>query len=324
MMERLDRFMARANASYYANHDPFSDFTTSPEISQVFGELLGLWAALVWRILGSPPRVTLAEAGPGRGYLMYDALRAAGRAMPAFVAAASVHLIETSPHLITILRKRLPSATIHASVTDLPEDPLILIANEFLDALPIRQFIRREGRWHERYVAGDRFVEQACVIDLPIEPDGTVRERADEAENFVARLSSLILRQRGAALLIDYGYVRDAPGDTLQAIANGKPVDPLATGKAADLTAHVNFAQVVEAAGRVGTTIHGPVAQGAFLATMGIHERTMQLGRQASIDDASNLLTAARRLTAPEAMGELFKVVGLSSADLPLLPGFTA
>lgn len=324
MTERLDRFMARANAAYYAARDPFSDFTTAPEITQIFGELLGLWAALVWQMLGSPHRVVFAEAGPGRGHLMHDALRAAGRAMPAFVDAASIHLVETSPRLIGLLRERLPSATIHADVATLPEGPLILLANEFLDALPIRQFIRRGGMWHERYVADGRFIEQKVETDLPGGPDGTIRERSDEADSFVSSLSNRITKQRGAALLIDYGYLTDGPANTLQAIADGKPADPLTATGQADLTGHVNFGRIAEIAGHSGTTVHGPITQGAFLAAIGIHERTAQLGRQAGADEAVQLVSAVRRLTAPEAMGSLFKVLGLSSTDLPLLPGFRA
>lgn len=324
MTERLDRFMARANAAYYATRDPFADFTTAPEISQIFGELLGLWAALVWQMLGSPREIVFAEAGPGRGHLMRDALRAAGRAMPEFVEAASVHLIETSPRLVAILEERLPMATIHDNAATLPAGPAILLANEFLDALPIRQFVRRGGRWHERYVAGGQFVELPCETDLPDEPEGTVRECSDAAEDFVAALARRIRDYRGAALLVDYGHAGDAPGDTLQAIAGGRPADPLQAAGRADLTGHVNFARIGAVARGMGAGVHGPVAQGAFLAAMGIHERTAQLGRNAPVDDACNLLAATRRLTAPEAMGELFKVIALSSNDLESVPGIAA
>src|SRR5690349_773443 len=164
-MERLDRFMARANAAYYAHHDPFRDFTTSPEISQVFGEILGLWAAVTWELIGRPDPVLLVEAGPGRATLMADALRAVARVAPRFHAALRLHLIEASPRLRALQRERVPDA------------PLLLLANEFLDALPIRQFVRRGGEWAERFVSDGAFVERGGVArELPL-PQG---EREDQ------------------------------------------------------------------------------------------------------------------------------------------------
>jgi SAM-dependent MidA family methyltransferase len=164
-MERLDRFMARANAAYYASHDPFRDFTTSPEISQVFGEILGLWAAVTWELIGRPDPVLLVEAGPGRGTLLADALRAIERVAPAFHAAHRLHLIETSPRLRAIQAERLHGATWHDGLDTLPDAPLLLLANEFLDALPIRQFVRRGGQWMERYVGKGTLVE--CLAGPP-------------------------------------------------------------------------------------------------------------------------------------------------------------
>ena len=163
MIERLDTFMARANAAYYATHDPFADFTTSPEITQVFGELLGLWAAVTWDLLGRPSPVLLVEAGPGRGTLMADALRAIAQVAPAFRAALSLHLIETSPRLRALQAARLPDAAWHESLATVPQKPLLLLANEFLDALPIRQFVRRGHGWVERFVGPEGFVETGFV-----------------------------------------------------------------------------------------------------------------------------------------------------------------
>ena len=168
MMERLDAFMARANAAYYALHDPFADFTTAPEISQVFGEILGLWAAVVWQGLGAPDPVLLVEAGPGRGTLMADALRAVERVMPEFRAALRLHLIETSPRLRAVQARVLADAVWHDGVETLPEAPLILLGNEFLDALPIRQFVRRGGAWVERFVEDGRFVEIEASSPPPL------------------------------------------------------------------------------------------------------------------------------------------------------------
>jgi SAM-dependent MidA family methyltransferase len=167
-MERLDRFMARANAAYYATHDPYRDFTTSPEISQVFGEILGLWAAVAWEQLGRPDPVLLVETGPGRGTLMADALRAVRRVAPAFLAALRLHLIETSPRLRAVQAERLPDAVWHDGLVSLPDLPLVLLANEFLDALPIRQFVRRGELWMERFVEDGRFAE--CAASPPPNP----------------------------------------------------------------------------------------------------------------------------------------------------------
>ena len=162
-LERLDAFMARANAAYYATHDPFSDFTTSPEISQVFGEILGLWAAVAWQLIGSPDPVLLVEAGPGRGTLMADALRAIGQVAPAFRATLRLHLIETSPRLRAEQARRLPDAAWHDALDSVPHAPMLLLANEFLDALPIRQFVRRAEAWAERFVGPQGAVD--CVTD---------------------------------------------------------------------------------------------------------------------------------------------------------------
>src|ERR1019366_2495989 len=157
VIERLDAFMARANAAYYAARDPFADFTTGPEISQVFGELLGLWAAVVWQQMGEPAPILLAEAGPGRGTLMADALRAIGKTVPGFRVALRLHLVETSPRLRALQAERLAEAIWHNDVAELPEGPLLLLANEFLDALPIRQFVRCGTGWTERHVQDGSF-----------------------------------------------------------------------------------------------------------------------------------------------------------------------
>lgn len=325
MTERLDQFMARANATYYARRDPFADFVTSPEISQVFGEILGLWTGIVWQAMGSPTPVVLAEAGPGRGHLMLDALRAASRALPGFAGAISLHFIETSPRLREILSARFPHATFHDGLESLPAGPLLLLANEFLDALPIRQFVRRNGIWMERYVRDGAFIECAGPVpDLPEDPDGTIREAGDTAAAFVSALAARLAAERGAALLIDYGPAQSGPGDSLQAIMNGRPADPLAAAGEADLTAHVDFASLARHARAAGCHGFGPVAQGAFLSSLGIHERTAALGRTAAPENAGQLLAATRRLTAAEAMGSLFKALAIAHPSLDLLPGFPA
>jgi NADH dehydrogenase [ubiquinone] 1 alpha subcomplex assembly factor 7 len=322
MTERLDQFMARANAAYYASRDPFANFVTAPEISQVFGELLGLWACVVWQAMGSPPRFLFAEAGPGRGTLMADALRAAGRALLAFGESAELAFIETSPPLIEGLRRKFPSATIYTQVEHIPDGPMILLANEFLDALPIRQFVRREAGWMERFVADGAFQERITGEALPDDPIGSVREHGEVACNIMAHLAARLTRDVGAALFVDYGPMESAAGDSLQAIRDGRPADPLAGPGSADLTAHVDFQALAMVAREQGAACFGPEAQGAFLARLGIHERTAQLGRNAFPQDAAKLIAATQRLTMPEAMGGLFKAFAIASPTLSKPSGF--
>ena len=192
--ERLDHFMARANAIYYATRDPFADFTTSPEISQVFGEIIGLWAAVTWQLLGSPDPVILVEAGPGRGTLMADALRAVRGVMPAFAAASRLHLIETSPRLRAAQAARLQQACWHHELATVPRQPMILLANEFLDALPIRQFVRRGAGWTERFVDAGRWIEQpaepAAVPTGRGAAEGDIIELNEPARHFVAAVAT--------------------------------------------------------------------------------------------------------------------------------------
>ena len=329
-MERLDHFMAAANALYYARRDPFADFTTAPEISQVFGELLGLWAAETWRLLGRPAPVLLAEAGPGRGTLMADAQRAIAAVTPDFAAALRLHLIETSPRLRALQAEKLPGATWHETFATLPPGPLILLANEFLDALPIRQFVRRGGGWAERHVAGAAFVEIACAdppalladIAPPALAEGAVIEVAEAARGWVTALSARIAAEGGAALLIDYGPAQAAAGDSLQALRHGRPAPPLASPGEADLTAHVAFAPLADAARAQGTAVFGPLAQGLFLARLGLFARSGQLARNLPPKQAAAVIAAAQRLAEPDRMGLLFKALAIMHAAAPPPPGF--
>ena len=307
VMERLDVFMARANAAYYATRDPFADFTTSPEISQVFGELLGLWAAVVWRAMGSPAGAMLAEAGPGRGTLMADALRAVTKAAPDFRPA--IHLVETSPRLRAIQAARLPEARWHDRVEDLPPGPLVLIANEFLDALPIRQF---RG-------SSEAYVADGARLWHPPSGEPTI-ERCEPALAIVRHLAA----RRAVALLIDYGPAESAPGDSLQAIRGGAAADPFAEPGGADLTAHVDFAALACEARAAGAAVHGPVPQGKFLASLGLFQRTGILARTQPPARAGALIEAARRLAEPDRMGRLFKAMALCDPRLPTPPGFEA
>ena len=319
MIERLDAFMARANSAYYATRDPFADFTTAPEISQVFGELLGLWAAVVWQSMGAPAQVLLVEAGPGRGTLMVDALRAVGRMVPDFHGALRLHLVETSPSLRAIQAGKL-DATWHDRVEDVPDGPMILLANEFLDALPIRQFVRRDV-WCERFVEDGVFVERPTAAGLPEASEGTVLERCEPALELAGYLGARLAAQGGAALFVDYGPAESAPGDSLQALRGGAFCDPLVEAGTADLTAHVDFQAIAGAA--VGTAAHGPVPQGKFLARLGLFQRTGVLARTLQPEAASRLIVSAQRLAEPDGMGRLFKALALCHPDLPQPPGFS-
>lgn len=320
-MERLDHFMARANAEYYGAHDPYGDFTTAPEISQVFGELLGLWAAVVWQAMGAPDPVLLVECGPGRGTLMADALRAIRRMMPDFAAALRVHLVENSPRLKALQAAAVPGAVFHDRVEALPDGPMILLANEFLDALPIRQFVRCGDGWMERYVAEGSFVEQRAN-HAGGGNDGDVVEVGEIATGVVAQLAKRISNQGGAALLIDYGPEKSTPGDSLQALRGGTKADPLANPGMSDLTAHVDFEALARAA--AGATVHGPLAQGLFLTRLGLFQRTGVLARTLQPAQGASMLDGARRLAEPDQMGRLFKVLCISHPAMPEPPGFAA
>jgi SAM-dependent MidA family methyltransferase len=317
-MERLDAFMARANAAYYASRDPFADFITAPEISQVFGEILGLWAAVTWQAMGAPDPVLLAEAGPGRGTLMADALRAAER-VPAFRAALRLHLVETSPRLRAIQAERLPQPVFHDRVEDLPDGPLVLLANEFLDALPIRQLLRHAGGQSEHFVQ-----HGALVAVPPAEGACVVQEICEPARALATHLGARLAAQGGAALFLDYGPAASAPGDSLQALRDGKPADPLADPGTADLTAHVDFQAVAEAARAGGGGVQGPLPQGIFLSRLGLFQRSGVLARTLPPAAGQAMIAAAQRLAEPDRMGRLFKAMAVCDPALPPLPGFTA
>ena len=324
--ERLDRFMARANATYYATRDPFADFVTAPEIAQAFGEILGAWAAVVWQAMGAPDPVLLVEAGPGRGTLLADALRPLARVAPAFEAALRLHLVETSPRLRGVQADTLSGRAIawHDRVEDLPDGPLILLANEFLDALPIRQLLRTEAGWSERHVRSGGFVLRDAEPPShrrAVAP-GEVLELCEPALSLVRHLADRLARQPGAALFLDYGRDEPGHGDTLQALRDGAPADPLDRPGTADLTAHVDFPSLRDLALSQGAAAHGPVGQGGFLTALGLFARTEHLSRGQPPSRARDLALAAHRLAAPDRMGRLFKAMALCHPSLGLLPGF--
>jgi NADH dehydrogenase [ubiquinone] 1 alpha subcomplex assembly factor 7 len=317
---------------YYATRDPLGrDFITAPEISQMFGELIGLWCAETWRVMGAPQRLVLAELGPGRGTLLADALRAL-RLVPAFLAAAELHLVETGAALRAVQARMLAeySPRWHRHVEELPDGPTIVIANEFLDALPVRQFVRTEQGWRERRIGlgpggGFTFILDPACVDMAgqIEaPVGGVREISPRATRLAEWLGHRVSVQGGVALLIDYGYISPASGDTLQALRAHRRHDFQSDPGEADLTAHVDFAAVAQAASAASARVYGPVAQGQFLQRLGIETRAAGLKAAASDQAAATIASGYRRLVDPHAMGELFKVLAIADPALPSLAGF--
>lgn len=322
---------------YYLRRDPLGrdgDFITAPEVSQMFGELIGLWAASVWNAMGMPQEVKFIELGPGRGTMMADALRAV-RILPAFHDAISVHLVETSPTLRDRQRVKLAEAAHvewYDSIDDVPEGPAIILANEFFDALPVHQAVKQETGWHERVIEIDDGVLAYGVAKDPIPrfevllpplvraaPNGAIFEwRSDTAIMTIARR---LRDQGGAALIIDYGHLRSDAGDTFQAVAKHNFTNPLRNAGHADVTAHVDFQALARAAEDVGARAHGPVEQGAFLNRLGIETRAQALMKNAT-EDGKKLITAGlARLTgpSPEGMGSLFKVLGISDPSIKAL-----
>ncbi|MBT5191569.1 MAG: class I SAM-dependent methyltransferase [Rhodospirillaceae bacterium] len=309
---------------YYTSRDPFGssgDFITAPEVSQMFGELIGLWCAERWQTMGAPPRFVLAELGPGRGTLMADALRAAA-AMPGFVAAAQVHMVETSPVLRAAQRDALAdhSVTWHDRIAELPPGPLLVIANEFFDALPIRQFQRAADGWHERMVAvnGEEFCLVLNPVVTPGEPaadaaTGAIAEVSPARSAAMGELAQQISSGGGAGLIIDYGHLRSTAGDTLQAMRAHGYADPMAAPGEADLTAHVDFQALGDAARGCGADTFGPVSQAQFLNALGIATRAEMLQGAATPSQAKDIASALHRLTGRDQMGELFKVMAVAA-----------
>ena len=319
---------------YYMARDPFGakgDFVTAPEVSQMFGELIGLWAVDTWLNAGQPPAFHLVELGPGRGTLMLDALRAA-RVMPAFLAAARVSLVETSPRLAAIQQQRLGDAGIRAHwlthIDQIPEGPAIIIANEFFDALPIRQFERHQGLWRERVVgldAADQLAFGLGTGTLPTDEvppalrgahDGDIIELAPAAYAIAATLADRIARSGMALLAIDYGYATTSTGDSFQAVRAHAPVDPLARPGEADLTALVNFEALARAARRAGAAVQGPIEQGSFLLALGLAERAGRLGSDKDRHQREAITADVHRLVSAEEMGTLFKVLAITRPGL--------
>ncbi len=327
---------------YYVSRDPLGregDFTTAPEVSQMFGELLGLWAASIWRAMDSPPQLRLIELGPGHGTMISDALRAL-RVLPPLYQSLSVHLVEINP----VLREKQQSTlsgvrniSWHDTIDDVPEGPAIILANEYFDAWPIHQVVKQATGWHERTVdldnngklvfsASKEPVARFEVLLPPLvraAPVGAIFEWRPDAE--IMKISRRLREQDGAALIIDYGHVRSDAGDTFQAIARHSYTDPLKSPGQADITAHVDFEALARAAETVGARVHGPVTQGEFLKRLGIETRANALMAKASPEVSEDIAVALKRLTGGGrgGMGAMFKVLGVSDPKLDTLPGLS-
>jgi NADH dehydrogenase [ubiquinone] 1 alpha subcomplex assembly factor 7 len=327
---------------YYVTRDPLGssgDFVTAPEISQMFGEFIGLWAAALWQQMGSPAPVDLVELGPGRGTLMADALRAA-RVMPAFCRAIAVRLVETSPVLQRLQRETLAghgiTPTWHRDIGELPDGPMIVVANEFFDALPIHQAVKSAKGWHERMVGVGP--DGGLIFALHPDPVGrfdllapAIAADAPAGSIFEWRSGQVIgeIGRRvgsfgGAALVIDYGHGESAFGDTFQAIGHHAFADPLRNAGEVDLTAHVDFAALSRAARGAGACVHGPLTQGEWLRRLGIEARAETLKASATLAQADAVDAALARLTGCDRgqMGDLFKAMAIADPTLGIPPGF--
>lgn len=326
---------------YYMNRDPFGrggDFVTAPEISQMFGELIGLWMASVWQQMGAPENIRVVELGPGRGTLMKDALRAA-RVLKDFRDAVVLHLVEISPELRQLQEQQFAelgvSAWWHNSFEEVPAGPIIVIANEFVDALPVHQAVKQIHGWHERVVeltASGKLqfgLARETLLNFETGLPRALRQSADgsvfewRSDRLAMELGRRV-RSDGVALIIDYGHMHVGFGDTLQAVAGHAFADPLQSPGEADLTAHVDFEAFAQIAESIGSRVHGPVQQRDFLLNLGIDKRAATLKAGVPRDKALEIDMAVSRLTEPGAkgMGELFKVLAISDPRLVSVPGF--
>jgi NADH dehydrogenase [ubiquinone] 1 alpha subcomplex assembly factor 7 len=341
----VERWMAdclgHPEHGYYLNRDPFGvegDFITAPEVSQMFGELLGLWCAQTWLQMGQPDNVRLVETGPGRGTLMADALRAA-KALPGFLEAVDIHLVETSPLLRARQKDALKDYQVswHSRFEDVPDGPTLLLANELFDALPVRQFIKQNDTWLERLIDLEadtedsfRFVTSPgpspmaslLSIDLDYCEDDSVAELCPAGIQLAHTIGERLAKHGGAALIIDYGYGQSQPGDTLQALLNHQPHAVLEQPGAADITAHVDFSMLARSAMEAGARASRLLDQGLFLTALGLNQRAAMLKASALPEVAAEIDAAVERLTAADQMGTLFKVLAISHPDMPTVAGF--
>lgn len=334
----MDLALSHEQHGYYRKQDPFGadgDFITSPDISQMFGEMVGLWCACVAQMMDGGKPLNLVEVGPGRGTLMVDALRAASTA-PGFLENIQVSMVETSPVLRAMQKEALESfgvkATWHDDIKDVADGPLLVIGNEFFDALPVRQYVYGDGEWHERLV-GLNGEKLAFVMAAEAEPEGLVPEKLqakaqagdvfeDQAASraVMKNIAARIAKFGGAALFFDYGHDEHALGNTFQAMKAHKFVDVLSKPGNQDLTTHVDFEQLSKVAEVEGAEVFGPVAQGIFLQQLGMGQRAETLKAKASEEQIFDVNRAYTRLVSPEQMGTLFRVMGIASTGLSVPP----
>lgn len=316
---------------YYTKADPLGiagDFTTAPEISQLFGELVGAWLVETWQQLGQPNPFALVELGPGRGTLMADVLRMA-KLEPTFTAGVSIHLIETSPALrakqIETLISLGVTPTHHNDISSVPEVPALWLANEFFDALPTNQWVRTDKGWNARKIGLDERHQLTFGVDptplpapkhMPDVPSGTIAEHSPAQDSVMQAIAEHTVAHGGAGLIIDYGALRPGFGDTLQAVKNHARAGPLATPGDADITTHVDFSHLAGIASQSCTV--AMTEQGGFLLSLGLLERAGRLGAETSADKREAISLAVERLAGDAAMGKLFKVLGFASKPIPL------
>lgn len=323
------------NAGYYTNREPFGrdgDFITAPEVSQMFGEMIGIWCVGMWEALGHPEKIVLCEIGPGRGTLMADMLRTIDKLAPQF---AQIAMIETSPRLVAMQKQKLAShgerIAWHENFSTIPQGPLILVANELFDAIPIRQFVKAGGRFVERLIALDEkdalhFVSGTSGIDPALLPDGhenapegTIFEAAPARTALMQEIAIRITASRGAALAIDYGHLQSGFGDTLQAMRKHAYDDIFAHPGEADLTSHVDFEMLAGTSQACGCTT-GTMSQGEFLVAMGLLDRAGRLGAGRDHAFQEKIRADVERLASPDQMGTLFKVLAITSSGTRLFP----
>lgn len=324
---------------YYRRVQPIGragDFTTAPEISQVFGELLGAWAVTMWEQIGRPRSFRFVELGPGRGTLMADMLRAMARPAQEFSQAIDLHMVEINAELRRLQQKAIDrNGMWHESFDAVPSGPAIIIANEFLDALPVRQLVRTSDGWRERHVtyADDHFQYTlgGLVEDPPLEPAhikadyGDVVEICDGARTLIGTISRRLRRQGGVALFIDYGPMASGVGETLQAVSQHQRASPLERPGEIDLTTHVDFAALARVGRLAGAKCWGPVPQGTLLTRLGLHARAAMLSLNASPEQRRTIERACARLIDDSEMGTLFKAFALTAPDIAgTPPGFDA
>ncbi len=326
------------DAGYYTTREPFGkdgDFITAPEVSQMFGELVGVWCANAWQALGSPNSFVLCEIGPGRGTLMKDLIRTVAKIAPGFIAAAKIHMVEISDRLTRIQRKTLTKhggeITWKKHFKDVASGPLILIANELFDAIPSRQYVKINGRFVERVLALDTkqnfiFAAGSGSIDealLPpgnnIAPEGSIFEVGPARNALMQEIAARVHHDRGAALLFDYGHLQQGFGDTLQALSHHNSVDVLHIPGAADLTTHVDFHSLALAARTEGCKTSA-MTQGEFLLAMGLLDRAGALGTDKSAEVQDQIHLDVDRLAGPDQMGTLFKALCVSDPATHVFP----